>query len=128
MKKYTKKEIKVMIDKIKENNITIEEVNIQNKVFLVRHKTLIGNIHFTDFEIDLDIFKINIECLFPVQKNKITFNIEDLKKAILKPSCTCNGFITCNYDGEYTENYYFTCENCGAKEVLNGYELDCLVE
>lgn len=59
--------------------------------------------------------------------NKLTFKMEDLQKGILNPTCTCGGKITCDYDGEYSEDYYFICE-CGAKEVLNGYMLDSLLE
>lgn len=129
MKKYTKAEINLMLKELEENNIIIETTDTINGGFLVKYKTLVGSISFMDFNQDLDIFKIYIEELFPVpdKENKINFDIEDLKQSILNPICTCGGHVECCYDGEYSENYYFTCE-CGATETLNGYILDSLVD
>ena len=127
MKKYTKAEINLMINELEENNIIIETIDTINCGFLVRYKTLVGSISFIDFNQDLDIFKIDMEEFFP-EKNEIKFNIEDLKQGILNPVCTCGHNVECDYDGERTENYYYTCTGCSTTATFSGYMLDNLIE
>ena len=126
MKRYTTKEVVDMIKEVEKYGIKVKGIDETNQAMFVSANGLNGVILFNDFVVDLDIF-LDMAMLDARMTHKITFKNEDLKKGILNPHCTCGGKVTCNYDGETTENYYFTCE-CGAKETLNGYWLDTLVE
>ena len=125
---YTSKQIDAMAQKIENYKIDIEKVDLTNEYFLIKTNTHEGIISFADFEVDFDIF-LQIAQPKPNVLNfgSFAFKMEDLRQAILNPVCSCGGKIECYYDGEYSEDYTFTCE-CGAKEVLNGYWLDSLVE
>ena len=128
--KFLEFEIIEMKTKIKSYGITIQSINKENKVFLVKINGLLGSISFEHFNQDLQVFMDNYNMLYGIQlqsKNEIFFDESKFKEGILNAQCTCGGKVTREYDGELTENYYFTCE-CGSKEVLCGYWLDTFCE
>lgn len=126
MKRYTTKEVADMIKQVEKYGITVKGIDETNQAIFVSANGINGVILFNDFVVDLDIF-LDMAMLGAECKHKINFKMEDLKKGILNPVCTCGGNIKREYDGEVTENYYFTCE-CGAHEVVNGYWLDTLLD
>lgn len=125
-KNFTTFEMSGMINTIKQYGVQIVFVDELNEVIFVEANGISGSLSFKDFIVDFDIF-LDTCLMLSESAHKIEFKMEDLKQAKLNPQCTCGGKVTCNYDGEYTENYYFTCE-CGATETLNGYWLDSLIE
>lgn len=125
-KNFSTYQISEMVNEVREYGITVSFVDEQNEAMIVEANGMKSSISFKDFKIDLDIF-LDSCLMFCENRHKINFKMEDLKQARLNPECTCGGNVVCNYDGELTENYYFTCE-CGATEVLNGYWLDSLLD
>lgn len=124
---YPNDQIDKMVSIIQNYDIDIN-VNLTHEYFTLKTERYQSIISFKDFKVGFDIFLQIAQPQENILKfGSINFKMKDLREGILNPTCSCGGNIETDYDGEYSEDYYFTCE-CGAKATLDGYMLDSLLE